>query len=202
MRLMTKVTTIILMVFLFSKNAYGMEDDVPDKSQKPQSSYAESDSLEKDLKNIEAEIYQRLVVNQIDQDDVWTLLSACYQKHAGITSCNATPEILAPWALQVSVHYHLPLIIKLILMLPDAEMLSVEVIKDLLYFMASSRNKVFPRALKVRIFYQLIRLPQVKKFTEFQLTEVVNNLLEEKTINVNALQAIFSHFSNIFTPAS
>jgi hypothetical protein len=202
MRLMSKIMAISLIVFMLGKNAYGMEDDVLDTSQKQQASCIESNSLEKDLKEIEAEIYQRLVVSQIDYDGIWTLLAGCCQTYSGIKACRNDHMILATWVLQMAVRYRLPLIIKLILMFPEAKMLSVELVRDFLYFMASSRNKVFPRAIKIRIFYQLIKLPQVKEFTECQLAEVANNLLDEKTINVNALQAIFSHFSNFFTPAS
>lgn len=192
----------LMIIFLLGKSVYGMEDDIPDKSQKRQVSYTESDSLEKDLKEIEAEIYQRLVAHQIDHDGVWRLLAGCYQKYFQITSCDNTHESLVLWAMQMAVHYRLPLITKLILLFPEAVTLPRDVVKDLLSLMVSSRNNIFPRAIKVRIFYQLIKLPQIKKFTEAQIVEVVSNLLDEKIININTLQAIFSHFSNFFTPAS
>ncbi len=203
MRILKKILGVsLVVVFLLGKNAWGMEDDAFDKNSPtmPRLSCAASYSLEKDLKNLEVDIYQRLVTNEIDQNDVWALLFECRQRHYGKKSHN-THEILAHCALQMAVRYRLPLIARVMLTLPEAALFSVDVIKNLLFLMASSTNQIFPRTLKTHFFYQLIKLPQIKKFTVCEATELVNKLLDEKTVNVDVLRTILSHFSNFFTPA-
>lgn len=192
------LVTGLMVLSVLIKNASGMEDGTAEKKQL---SYARLHSLGKDLKEINEELYQRLVANEIDHDGVWVLIASCYQKYYGTNPDNNRQD-LALWTLQMAVYYRLPLIMRLILMLPDAQMLPVEVIKNLLYLMASSKNQIFPRSLKIHFFYQLMRLPQIKKITSGETAEIIKKLLDEKTVTIDVLHAILSYLPNLFTPAS
>jgi hypothetical protein len=180
MRLLVRCFFASVILFLMVNSAWGMTADYPPAKRRRCCYSLSHTGIGEGFRKIEEALFQQcLVHHELNRDIVDKLFLPYIESSSSLDD----PKLIT-WVLDTALWYRLPLIIELVLMLPAAQKLPIEYVRDLL----STRLKdsqYFPVEVNVRLRKWIVKLPQIKHMSVPDVEKILFDLLSDQQQDIN-----------------